>query len=72
MSDDRKYQSNGNSNPLGGFGKSVYDPNPNEYKQTKGYLRKVSEGPRDILTVILSVLGLIIGLIGLFKKDGGR
>lgn len=56
------------SNPFN-LGKAQYDPNPREYNQTKSYLRNMASGPRDLLTVILSILGLVIGLLGLFKKE---
>lgn len=69
MSDNKNNNGSGN-NGLGQiFSKGPYDNNPDKYKQTKGFLRNSSSGPKTLILAIFSLLGLIISIID-FKNHG--
>lgn len=63
MLDNRNNSNNGNGGFSQVFSKGPYDNNPDKYKQTKGFLRNSSSGPKTLILAILSLLGLIISIV---------
>lgn len=68
MNDNRIQQSQQNR-PSFQWNK-IPDPCPNEYKQTKGFLKDMLGGPTTVVGLIISVLGLIVYVISFIF--GGR
>lgn len=67
MVDNRNQNSSGGLGNI--FGKGPFDNNPDKFKQSKGFLRNSSNGPKTLVLVILSILGLIIGIIDFMNPN---